>query len=119
MARNEDGTFAKGNAGGPGRPSRRVEASYLVAMTETVTPDQWQQIVDKAVQQAVAGDDKARGWLSKYLLGERQTLKPRPTLRRSHIEAATIDRQIEKDLEFEEKTKHMTSVEKAMYGLNK
>lgn len=60
--------FAKGNPGGPGRPKREVEESYLVALRAEVSIADWQKVAKKAVEQAKEGDDRARTWLSKYLL---------------------------------------------------
>lgn len=84
--RNSNGTFAKGNkaAVGHGRPARRTEASYLVSMTRAVTDEQWQQIVGKAVEQAIEGDSKAREWLGHYLLGATNPTRSRPTLAQAH-----------------------------------
>lgn len=65
--RNGNGRFAVGNAGGPGRPPRRVEADYLAALTESVTIDDWKAIVTRAVVDAKNGNAKAREWLGKHL----------------------------------------------------
>jgi hypothetical protein len=69
--RDSKGRFTTGNPSGPGRPRRPVEQDYLRALTEAVPLETWQKIVDSAVTSALEGDDKARAWLSKYLLGER------------------------------------------------
>ena len=53
-------------------------------MSEIVSPDDWQEIVDKAVEQALAGDKDARNWLAKYLLGDRG--KPREAVIVQHGE---------------------------------
>ena len=66
--RDRRGRFAPGNAGGPGRPRRRTEADYLAALSDQVPLDAWSQIVERAVGDAIAGDAKARDWLSKHLL---------------------------------------------------
>lgn len=86
MARNQNGTFAQGNkaAVGHGRPARRIEASYLVSMTKAVSEDDWQAIVQKAVEQAKDGDYKARDWLGHYLLGATDPTRSRPTLAHAH-----------------------------------
>jgi hypothetical protein len=68
--RKPDGTFAPGNPGGPGRPKRTTETAYLLAMSEMVSLDDWREIIETAVVGAKAGDDKARAWLSKHLLGD-------------------------------------------------
>ena len=71
--RNTNGTFAKGNAGGPGRPRRAVEVEYLAKLGETVSLADWQKVVAKAKKDAIAGDARARDWLSRFLLGTQPT----------------------------------------------
>jgi hypothetical protein len=66
--RKSDGTFDKGNAGGPGRPPRVVERDYLVTMSDAVTLEDWRAIVARAVKDARDGDATARSWLSRHLL---------------------------------------------------
>jgi hypothetical protein len=68
--RDDRGRFAPGNAGGPGRPRRVVEGDYLRGLSDAVPPEKWPQIVATAVDQAVAGDPKAREWLGAYLVGK-------------------------------------------------
>lgn len=70
VPRAERGRYARGNPGGPGRPRRPIEADYLRTLTDACPPDTWRQICDKAVEDAQAGDGKAREWLSRYLLGK-------------------------------------------------
>ena len=67
--RDQAGRFASGNRGGPGRPRRVTERAYLAAISEACPPDVWQEIVAQAVQDAKAGDAKARDWLAAYLVG--------------------------------------------------
>ena len=67
--RDASGKFTRGNKGGPGRPPRAVEESYVKQLAARVTPERWTAIVDKAIQQAEAGDAKARAWLSTCLVG--------------------------------------------------
>lgn len=67
--RDHLGKFAKGNPGGPGRPKRVTERTYLAAAIDAVPLEDWQRIVQKAKQDALAGDGKAREWLGKLLLG--------------------------------------------------
>lgn len=69
--RDTAGRFAPGNPGGPGRPRRAVEGDYLRALTDRLTPDAWGAIVDTAIDDARAGDAKAREWLARYVLGDR------------------------------------------------
>jgi len=87
--RNGNGTFALGNPGGPGRPPRPTERSYLVALAAAVPLEVWGQIVDRAVADALAGDAKAREWLAKYLLGS----DPMKLLDLAADEEAGIDEQ--------------------------
>lgn len=68
--RDEKGLFKRGTAGGPGRPRRTIEEDYLRTLSEAVPLEKWRQIVEMAVQHALEGDDRARTWLSKYLLGD-------------------------------------------------
>ena len=67
--RKENGQFAPGHKGGPGRPRRRTEDQYLDATIGRVTLKDWREIVDKAIWQAKKGDSRARQWLSDYLIG--------------------------------------------------
>ena len=68
--RDNSGKFAAGNTGGPGRPPRATERDYLVALSESCSTDDWQEIVTRAVDDAKSGDAKARAWLAGYLIGE-------------------------------------------------
>ena len=61
--------FSVGNPGGPGRPKKEREARYLEITLNTVTYDDWQKVVKKALAQALLGDKDARKWLSEYLVG--------------------------------------------------
>jgi hypothetical protein len=67
--RDAGGKFAPGNPGGPGRPRRAVEREYLAQLAEACPPETWRQVCQKAVDDARAGDARARDWLAKYLLG--------------------------------------------------
>lgn len=69
-ARDNNGRFAPGNPGGPGRPRRTVERDYLAALGEAVSPRDWQEVVARALADAKAGDGKARDWLTRYLIGD-------------------------------------------------
>lgn len=68
--RDERGRFVAGNAGGPGRPRRAIEREYLAIISEAVTLEDWRAIVAHAVEVAKQGDEKARAWLAKYVLGD-------------------------------------------------
>ena len=67
--RAKNGQFAKGNAGGPGRPKKEREREYLNATVSCVSVAQWKRIVKKAAKDAEKGDAVARNWLGNYLLG--------------------------------------------------
>lgn len=67
--RTEKGTFAPGHTGGPGRPPRATEISYLRMFAEACPPERFKEIVEAAVESAKAGDAKAREWVSGYLCG--------------------------------------------------
>jgi hypothetical protein len=68
--RSNSGRFVKGNPGGPGRPKLVTERAYLDILRTACTPETWGEIVKKAVEDAKAGDSKAREWLSIYLVGK-------------------------------------------------
>ena len=68
--RKTNGQFDKGNRFATGRPKRAVELDYLAALSEAVPLTLWKDICAKAVADAQAGDDKARAWLAKHLIGE-------------------------------------------------
>ena len=68
--RSGNGRFAAGNPGGPGRPPRATEAEYMEALAETVSVATWRCIISKAATDALAGDSKAREWLSRYLISD-------------------------------------------------
>jgi hypothetical protein len=53
---------------GAARPRRPVEHEYLTTLNGAVPLETWRKIVERAVQDALAGDAKARAWLSRSLL---------------------------------------------------
>ena len=67
--RDAIGRFANGNPGGPGRPRRDTERTYIAALSEACPPHIWGEIVARAVNDAKAGDATARAWLGGYLVG--------------------------------------------------
>jgi len=71
MSRTSDGRFGIGNAGGPGRPPRETEASYLETLRTTVTLSDWTAICERACSDAKAGNARAREWLTRHLIGEK------------------------------------------------
>ena len=71
--RDSNGRFVKGNtvSKGHGRLPRQVESDYMAVVVGSVSLDDWQAIVQRAVQDAKDGDNTARQWLTKLLVGER------------------------------------------------
>ena len=67
--RKNNGRFAAGNSGGPGRPKKAIERNYLLKLAEACTLEDWQGIIEKTVSMAKDGDNKSREWLASYLLG--------------------------------------------------
>jgi hypothetical protein len=65
-----DTRFKPGNPGGPGRPRRAIEQQYLASMAAVVSIEDWEAITTRAVQDAKAGDNAARSWLAKHLIGD-------------------------------------------------
>jgi len=64
------GGFVKGKSGNPnGRPKKAREERYYEILHTTVSFEDWQEIILKAVQQAKRGDQAARTWLAGYLVG--------------------------------------------------
>src|SRR4030042_1960910 len=94
--RDSRGRFAEGNHGGPGRPKRVTERHYLDVMQVACSPEDWREVVEKAIADAKNGDAKAREWLAGYLVGKPEGLAP--TLKRMAIEdAAGIEDGISKN----------------------
>ena len=46
----------------------------MAALSDAIPPDVWRQIVERARDQALAGDAKARAWLAGYLLRDAPAL---------------------------------------------
>lgn len=73
--RNRSGQFLPGFSGNPqGRLPRQTEARYLDATMKTVSVENWAEICQKALEDALHVDPqvraRAREWLAKYLIGE-------------------------------------------------
>lgn len=69
--RDASGRFLPGHSvKSPGRPRKAVEERYLCILSQRVSPEVFAKIVDKAAEQALEGDAKAREWLSWYLIGK-------------------------------------------------
>lgn len=58
-------TFIRGTA-----THRRTESDYMGVLLDTVTLDDWRDVVAGALQAAKSGDSAARAWLAQYLVGK-------------------------------------------------
>ena len=47
-----------------------IERDYLRYTLEMITPTRWQAIVEKNIQNAEAGDPKARDWIARLIFGK-------------------------------------------------
>ena len=65
MAKRKQETFIKGSA-----THRRTEGDYMSTLLETVTLEDWQEVVGSALAAAKQGDAQARAWLAQYLVGK-------------------------------------------------
>lgn len=57
---------------------RRTEGDYLSVLLDSVTLDDWRDVVNNTLEAAKGGDDKARAWLAQYLMGKPATEAPTP-----------------------------------------
>jgi hypothetical protein len=89
--------FKKGQSGNPkGRPPESVDRrrSYLCALSDEVSLDDWKEIAAHAKADALKGDAKARQWLSDYLIGKdphAQLLVTVDDKRTAFLELVTVD----------------------------
>ena len=73
MAKRKPETFIKGTA-----THRRTESDYMGVLLDTVTLDDWRDVVSGALQAAKAGETSARAWLAQYLVGKPEGKAPTP-----------------------------------------
>lgn len=57
---------------------RRTEGDYMSVLLDTVTLDDWREVVDSALLAAKMGDQSARAWLAQYLVGKPDHKAPTP-----------------------------------------
>ena len=57
---------------------RRTERDYMSVLLDTVTLDDWRDVVAGALQGAKGGDAQARNWLAQYLVGRPEGKAPTP-----------------------------------------
>lgn len=69
--RKEQTAYVRGTA-----PHRRIEADYLSTLLDTVTPNDWREVVAATLAAAKQGDAQARAWLAHYLIGRPTTPAP-------------------------------------------
>lgn len=84
--RKKDGTFAKGNSGGPGRPKKELTISDMLRGTldeevKGTGKTRYQIIMDKVIQKAYEGDRWAVEFIANRVEG-----KPIETVRTQEIE---------------------------------
>lgn len=79
--RGSDGKFLPGCKGGPGRKPVESERRYLITLGERLSIDRWASIIDRAIDEAEAGSESAREWLSKWALGKPGSLSLEDLLR--------------------------------------
>jgi len=67
--RDSRGRYLKGKPPGPGRAPVKKEERYYRLTIESVTDEDWVEIVLTAVNQAKRGQWRAREWLANYIIG--------------------------------------------------
>jgi len=50
-------------------PRARTQATYLKALSDRVSIEEWKLIIERAIKDAISGNHRARQWLSNYLIG--------------------------------------------------
>lgn len=57
---------------------RRTERDYLSVLLDSVTLDDWRDVITNTLQAAKDGDPQARAWLAQYLMGKPEAKAPTP-----------------------------------------
>ena len=73
MAKRKQQSLIKGTAS-----HHRAEGDYMSTLLETVTLDDWEDVVSSALSAAKQGDAQARAWLAQYLVGKPAGKAPTP-----------------------------------------
>jgi len=71
--RDSRGRFTRGNCAGRGNHGGRPKhyaTEYADVMKQGLTLKSWRKIVDRAIEQAIEGDHRARQWLAEYVMGK-------------------------------------------------
>lgn len=71
--RKQPQSFIKGSA-----KHRRTEGDYMSTLLETVTLEDWQDVISSTLTAAKQGDAQARAWLGQYLVGKPAGKAPTP-----------------------------------------
>jgi hypothetical protein len=71
--RKQQQNYIKGTA-----KHSRTEGDYMSALLETVTLEDWQDVVSSTLAAAKQGDAQARAWLAQYLVGKPVVKAPSP-----------------------------------------
>jgi len=71
--RKQPQSFIKGSA-----KHRRTEGDYMSTLLETVTLEDWQEVIASTLSAAKQGDAQARAWLGQYLVGKPAGKAPTP-----------------------------------------
>lgn len=72
MARRKQGLIRGAGA------HRRTESDYMGVLLDTVSLDDWRDVVAGTLQLAKEGDPAARAWLAQYLVGKPEAKAPTP-----------------------------------------
>jgi hypothetical protein len=73
MAKRKQQNLIKGTA-----KHRRTEGDYMAALLDTVTLEDWQDVISSTLAAAKQGDAQARAWLAQYLVGKPAGKAPTP-----------------------------------------
>lgn len=73
MAKRKQQNLIKGTAN-----HRRTEGDYMSTLLDTVTLEDWQDVVSNTLAAAKQGDAQARAWLAQYLVGKPAGKAPSP-----------------------------------------
>lgn len=60
---------ARPGSGRKGRTTISYQNRMVALVQNTVTEEIWQKVIVKAAEQAIEGDDRARQWLTPWVLG--------------------------------------------------
>ena len=73
MAKRKQQSLIKGSAN-----HSRTEGDYMSTLLDTVTLEDWQDVVSSTLAAAKQGDAQARAWLAQYLVGKPTGKAPTP-----------------------------------------